>query len=60
MVNEIITIYLNGLNKVYGSKFYIGSQIQYETPEESQKRHQPKCCEYNNEDNSLNKLNDKK
>ena len=59
-VNRIRKIYPLGLNKDFGSKFHVGSQVRHETPEESQRTHQLKHCEYNNkdEDNSLNTLND--
>ena len=40
--------------------YSIGSWARHETPEEGQRTHQPKHCEYNNEDNSLNSLSDKK
>ena len=41
--------------------FCVGSQVQFETPDESQRTYQPKHCEYSNEieDNSLNILSDK-
>ena len=35
MVNGIRTIYLCGLNKEFDLKFCVGSQVQYETPEEN-------------------------
>ena len=42
-------------------KFCVGSRVQQEIPEEGQRMHWLKCCDYNNkdEDNSLNTLNDK-
>ena len=62
MVNRIRAIYPHWLNKVFGLKFCVGSQVQHETLEEGQRTYQPKCCEYNNkdEDNSPKTLNDKK
>ena len=62
MVNGIKTIYPQGLNNGFGSKFSIGSQVWQEVPEESWRIYQLKQCEYNNkdEDNSPNTLNDKK
>ena len=47
-----------------GNCFYqthVRSKIQHETPEEGQRMHQPKHCEYNNKDkdDSSNTLNDK-
>ena len=61
MVNRIRTIYLDGLDKRFGSKFCVGSQVQHETLEEGWRMNWPKRCEYNNkdEDNSQNTLNDK-
>ena len=61
MGNGIRIIYLGGLNKRFGSKFCLGSQVRYETPEEGRRRYRPKCCEYNSEDedNSPNILSDK-
>ena len=50
----------HGFNKGCGSKFRVGSRVQ-QTPEESQRTYQPKCCGNNNkdEDNSPKTLNDK-
>ena len=50
-----------GINKVRSSKFCVGSQVRQETPEEDQRTHRSKRCEYNNkdEDNSRKILNDK-
>ena len=61
LVNETRTIYPHGLNEGFSSKFCVGSRVQQETPEEGQKKHQPKHCEYNNKDDndSQNTLNDK-
>ena len=61
MVNGIGTIYHSGLNKGFGLKFRIGSQIRYKTPKETQRTHRSKHCEYNDEDedNSSDTLNDK-
>ena len=52
----------SGLNKGFSLKFYVGFQVRHETPEEVQRMHRPKRCEYNNEDedNSPNTLIDKK
>ena len=62
MLNRIRIIYSYGLNKGFGSKFCVGSQVQHEAPEEGWRSHRPKYCEYNNkdEDNSPNRVNDKK
>ena len=61
MVNRNRAIYTGGLNKGFGSKFRVGSQVQQETPEEGQRTYRPKHCEYNNkdEDKRLNTLNDR-
>ena len=61
MINGIRIIYLSGLNKWFGSKFYVGFRIRQETTEEGRRAHRPKQCEYYNKekDNSLNTLNDK-
>ena len=61
MVNGIRTIYSYGLNKEFGSRFYVGSWVQQDTSEDSWRIYQPKCCEYNNEDedNSPNILSEK-
>ena len=42
-------------------KVYVGSQVEYETPEEDRRTHWLKHCEYNNkdEDNNLNTISDK-
>ena len=39
MVNGIRTLYPHGLNKGYGSKFCVGSQVHHEAPEEGQRTH---------------------
>ena len=39
-----------GLNKKFSSKFHVGSSVQHGTPEEGQRTHWLKCCEYSNED----------
>ena len=61
MVNGIRKIYPHRSNKGFGSKFYVGFQVQNETLEEGPRTHQLKYCRYNNkdEDNSRNILNDK-
>ena len=61
MVNRIGTIYLLGLNKGFSLKVCVGSWVQHETIEESQRIQRPKHCEYSNkdEDNSPNILSDK-
>ena len=61
MICGIRTIYSCELNKGFGSKFCVGSKVWHKTPEEGQKVHQLKHCEYinNNEDNSLIALIDK-
>ena len=50
MVNGIRTMYPRGFNKVFGSKFRVSSRVRQEKPEEDRRTHQPKCCEYNNQD----------
>ena len=61
MVNGIRTSDPRGLNEGRASKFYVGSRVQQETSEKSQRTYRLKCCEYNNkdEDNSPKTLNDK-
>ena len=61
MVNRIRTIFTCGLNKRFGSKFCVDSQVQQETSEEGQRMDWLKRYEYNNkyEDNCLNILNTK-
>ena len=61
MVNGIWIIYPRGLNKEFDSKFRVSSQVQHETPEESQRMNRPKRCEYKNKDenNSPNTLKGK-
>ena len=61
MVNGIRASDLHGLNKGCGLRFCVGSQVQQETPEESQRTYWPKRYEYNykDEDNSLKTLTDK-
>ena len=61
LVNGIRKIYPNGLNKGFTLKFHADSWVWQETPEEGERPHWLKCCEYNNkdEDNSLNTRNDK-
>ena len=51
----------HGLNNKFSLRFFVGSKVQYETPEEGWRTYQPKRCEYNNKDvvNSLNILSDK-
>ena len=39
-----------GLNEGFGSKFLVGSQVRQEIPDDRQKTHRSKCCEYNNKD----------
>ena len=62
MVNEIRKIYPDGLNKGFILRFCIGSWVQHETPEKVWSRYQPKCYQYNNEDedNCPNFLSDEK
>ena len=50
-----------GLNKLFGLKFHVASRVQQETAEEGWSAHQLKHWESNSndEDNSLNNLNDK-
>ena len=61
MINGIRTINPCGLNKVFDSKFHVGSQIWQETPEKSLRTHWRKSCEYNrkDEDNNPNTPNGK-
>ena len=61
MVNGIRASEPRELNKGCGLKFCVGSHVQQETPEEGQRTHQPKYCEYNNKDkdNIPKTLNDK-
>ena len=58
MLNCIRKVYPQVLNKVFSLKFHVDSQVWQETPEEGQRTHQPKHCEYNykNEDISPNTL----
>ena len=49
MVNGIGIIYTYELNKGFGLKFCVGSQVRHEPLEESQRTHQIKHCEYNKE-----------
>ena len=57
-----VLLELEQLNKGFDAKFRIGSWVRQETPEEDQRTHQPKRCEYKNKDeeNGLNTLNYKK
>ena len=59
MANEIRASDPRGLNKGPGLKFHVGTRVQQETPEDDRRIHQPKRCEYNNndEDNSSKTLN---
>ena len=50
MVNRIRTAYPCELNKGFALKFYEGSQVQHEMPEEGQRMHPSKCYEYKNKD----------
>ena len=60
MVDGIRTIYSCELNKGFGSRFWMGSQVWLETPEKGQRTLQQKCCKYNNDDeDDLNTLIDK-
>ena len=58
MVNRIQTIYPRGLNKGFCLKFCEGFQVWPEMPEKDWKMHQPKHCEFydEDEDNSSNKI----
>ncbi len=60
MVNGIRASDPRGLNKGHGLKFHVGSRVRQETPEEGQRMHRPKRCEYNNndEDSGVKSLND--
>ena len=60
MANGIRTGDPSGFNKGCSSKFCIGSWVR-QTPEESQRTYQPKCCGNTTkaEDNSLKTLNDR-
>ena len=61
MVNGIRVSSPCGIKKGRGLKFYLGSQVWQETPEEGQRTYRLKHYEYNNKDehNSLKTLNDK-
>ena len=61
MVNGTRTIYLQGLNKGFGSKFCVNSRVRHETLEEGRRKHRPKRSEHNNEgeDKRLNIPSDK-
>ena len=48
-----------GLYKGFSSRFCVGSQVRHETPDEGQRTYRPKRYEYEDEDNSLNILNNK-
>ena len=54
---------VNGIraNEPRGSKFFAGSQVRQETPEESRRTQRPKLFDYNNNDadNSSKTPNDK-
>ena len=54
MVNGIRASDPHGLNKGCGLKFLVGSRVQQEIPEEGQRTHQLKCCEYINKDEDNN------
>ena len=58
MVNGIRTLYSHGLNKAFGSKSCVDSRLQQEIFEEGWRTHQR--CEYKDENNCPNILNDKK
>ena len=54
IVNEIRAFYPRRLNKGFGSKFYVGSRVRHETPEEGRRTHWPKRCD--DEENTPNIL----
>ena len=56
-----LTIYPNGLNNGFSSKFCVSSQVWHDIPKEGWRTHWQKPYEYNNEDedNSPNILSDK-
>ena len=56
-----VILTFSSLNKGFPSKVCVGFQVWYKTPEESQRTHRPKCCEYNNKDvdDSPNTQNEK-
>ena len=62
MVNGIRTIFTQGLNKGFGSKFEAASRVWQEIPEKGWRMHRPKRYEYNNKDvdNRPTTLNDMK
>ena len=61
MVHGIRTIFPRVLSNEFYSKFYEGSRVWDETPEEVQRTHRPKLSEYNkaDEDNCPNTLSNK-
>ena len=61
MVNGIRTGDPSGFSKGYSSKFYVGSQVWQETPEEGRGTYWLKLCgnNYKSEDNGPKTLNDK-
>ena len=50
MFNRIGIVYPYGLNKGFSLRFFVGFQVQHETPEKGRRIYRPKCCEYNNKD----------
>ena len=58
MLPGIGTVYSNGSNKRFSSRFRVDTQVRHETHEEGRRTYRPKCCDYNNkvEDNITNIL----
>ena len=52
------TIFPRGLNEGFGLRFYVGSLVRQETPEEGRRTYRRKRSKYKDEDNKLNTLND--
>ena len=61
MVNRIWIDYSGGLNKIFSSRFCIGSRVRHETFQEGRRIYRPKHFEniYKDEVISLNISNDK-
>ena len=50
MVNGIGTVYPRGSNKVFSSRFCVGSRIRHKIPELGRGTNRSEHCEYNKED----------
>ena len=55
MGKRIGIVYSSGSNKGFSSRFWVGTLVLHETPEEDRRTYRAKRCEYNNKDevNSL-------